>query len=60
MGCCTGRPPRSVSVTGDMEYGFRITVTFDPVATPGDVPQLTVTNADVNGTNILMYVLWPA
>lgn len=50
----SGRLPRSVSVTGNSEYGYTITIVFDPVATPGDVPALTVTNAQVTGTNVLM------
>ncbi len=49
-----GRAPRSVSVQGSGEYGYTITVVFDPVATPGDVPQFTITNANVSGTQVTL------
>lgn len=69
-----GKTPRTVKKEGSYIGGYTITVTFDPVATPGDLPPLRITGGNVttlpgvytsvptvrNGSTNLVYTPIPA
>lgn len=47
--------PVQVTKSGDAANGWKVTVTFDPVRTPGDLPQLRVADATgVTGKNLVI------